>query len=115
MADDEFTAEEIAHFEEVLGNSEQIATLEKFAKWRGQKENRGSPSPDPQSPPSPSANGPELTLSQLEKLVANKSTRSILKHLSEAAEALDMSPPPNGSNQKPTKEKPASGLKKLLI
>ena len=80
--DDEFTADEIREFGEV--SDDEKKKLERFLKWRGQKERSAAPAPQPPNPSSLEA--PELTLKQLRALTADPESRSILKTLLASAD-----------------------------
>lgn len=90
--DDDFTPEEIKNFEGV--GEDELKSIERFTRWAGQKANRGNP---PGSPPPSHNSGEPLTVARIKEMVADPETRSILRHLMDAAETLQ---PPQKSQQR---------------
>ena len=81
-SNDDFTAEELKEFAEV--SNEEKTKLERFMRWRGQKEKSAAPASPP--PNQSFLEAPELTLKQLRALTADPESRSILKSLLASAD-----------------------------
>jgi hypothetical protein len=77
--ENEFTDDDVKAFEAL--NDQEKADIERYLKWRGQKENPGNPKPPVSPPPPVNSEAKEFGLADLKALLDDETTLSILDHL----------------------------------